>query len=402
MCASYVVISVSTRVQWLGIAIFQIILVQSMAAETADATASLMDYDSFRLYYRDIKRADNVEYSARKDLFEKRKSEVISWNTQPARSWTAVVNKLSDFTEAELSNLRNYKRMDAPVPQPSSFLARSDGKLLLNTSIYHQENGDSAGKRRTKRYEELVSASFTHVQGECGDCWAHAAVGALEAEAEYLGYNPVPLAVKQLTNDIPNPRKCGGTGGCGGATGEMAYEFLFSKGICSKDEYEANPKNCKPILPIAGFHRLRANDYDVFNSMMMEGKALLVSVYAGTWSNYGGGIFNNCDPDAQVDHAVLAVGYGTDKNVKEDLDNRIAASYFTIKNSWGSDWGEKGYIRLANFGKNKKYCGWDDKPLDGIYCASPVPGQKQIDGIEVCGMCGVFNEPVFPLIPPKH
>jgi len=381
-------------------AMFLSLNVRSVSGERAKE--SLTDYDEFRMHYRDNENTDTIGYSTRKSIFEKRLSEVNAWNSQTVRSWTAVLNRYSDYTDGEMSNLRNFKRMDVPIPEPSSFLAKSDGKLVLNGSTRHQENGDATEKRRTKQYQELVSASFDHAQGECGSCWAHAAVGALEAEAEYLGYNAVPLSVKQVTDEIHNPRKCGGTGGCGGATGEMAYEYLMNRGICSKDEYEAKGGDCKPVVAVNGFHRLRANDFDKFDMMVKEGRPLIVSVFAGTWSNYGKGIFNNCDANAQVDHAVQTVGYGTDSGVKEDPGNKIVADYFLIKNSWGSDWGENGYIRLANLGKRDLHCGWDDKPLDGIYCAAPVPGQKQIEGLQVCGMCGVYNDAAFPLVAEKQ
>jgi hypothetical protein len=56
-----------------------------------------------------------------------------------------------------------------------------------------------------------------------------------------------------------------------------------------------------------------------------------VCVDAEEWQHYTGGIFSNCG--TSLDHAVLAVGYDT--------------SAFKIKNSWGTYWGESGYIRLA-------------------------------------------------------
>ena len=56
-----------------------------------------------------------------------------------------------------------------------------------------------------------------------------------------------------------------------------------------------------------------------------------VSVDANNWSPYKSGIFSNCKKD--LDHNVLLVG--------------VTDSYWKIKNSWGSDWGENGFIRLA-------------------------------------------------------
>lgn len=55
--------------------------------------------------------------------------------------------------------------------------------------------------------------------------------------------------------------------------------------------------------------------------------------------NYKNGIFidDGCGPI--IDHGVLVVGYG--------VDNKTNEEYWLVKNSWGTDWGEQGYIRMA-------------------------------------------------------
>lgn len=59
-----------------------------------------------------------------------------------------------------------------------------------------------------------------------------------------------------------------------------------------------------------------------------------VSVDASTWQYYTGGMFLDCTSD-ELDHAVLVVGYTKD--------------YWYVKNSWGDDWGESGYIWLTRY-----------------------------------------------------
>merc|ERR1719311_1150891 len=59
-----------------------------------------------------------------------------------------------------------------------------------------------------------------------------------------------------------------------------------------------------------------------------------VSVAAKDWSMYGGGVFDSCDKNAIIDHAVTLVGYGVDKG--------SGTKFWTIRNSWGPYWGEEG------------------------------------------------------------
>ena len=67
---------------------------------------------------------------------------------------------------------------------------------------------------------------------------------------------------------------------------------------------------------------------------------LAVSIEADTrvFQSYSSGVLNNTACGTNLDHAVLTVGWGTDAS---------AGDYWLVKNSWGTTWGEKGYIRLA-------------------------------------------------------
>lgn len=72
----------------------------------------------------------------------------------------------------------------------------------------------------------------------------------------------------------------------------------------------------------------------------MQAGPLAISVSSVGWLDYGGGIFS-CSSRSEVDHAVLLVGYTPD--------------YWIVKNQWGTDWGEQGYIRVSRrAGRNCK------------------------------------------------
>ena len=63
----------------------------------------------------------------------------------------------------------------------------------------------------------------------------------------------------------------------------------------------------------------------------IQGRPIGVSADATNWSRYGSGIFSNCGRN--LNHDILLVGY--------------SSTFYKIKNSWGSSWGENGFIRLA-------------------------------------------------------
>ena len=63
---------------------------------------------------------------------------------------------------------------------------------------------------------------------------------------------------------------------------------------------------------------------------------------------YGGGVMNSASCGTSVDHAMLAVGYGTYKD---------GSPYYLVKNSWTTMWGDQGYIMIGNNGDGKGICG---------------------------------------------
>lgn len=80
-----------------------------------------------------------------------------------------------------------------------------------------------------------------------------------------------------------------------------------------------------------GYRRLPMNRYAPVMQALSEG-TLVLSVDASLWGQYGGGVFDKCQPNAIPNHAVLGVGYGTDPD--------SGLKYYLIRNSWSETWGE--------------------------------------------------------------
>jgi hypothetical protein len=134
--------------------------------------------------------------------------------------------------------------------------------------------------------------------------------------------------------------------------------------------------------------RARVSSWDVLPANQAEPLKLsvynkgptVVAVDARGWHNYKTGIFDSCDKDAILGHAVLAVGYGDDSGNK----------YWRIQNSWGSYWGEEGHIRVLRPDNEDEWCGMDRKPQEGVGC------ENGPDEVKVCGMCGILYDASVP------
>lgn len=96
-------------------------------------------------------------------------------------------------------------------------------------------------------------------------------------------------------------------------------------------------------------------------------------------------VFDTCNRDSVVNHAVVLIGYGHSTEHNKD--------YWYIRNSWGEAWGENGFIRLQRHSSDQGdagYCGVDHNPKEGTGCDNGPPT------IPVCGMCGVLSDSVYP------
>ena len=81
-----------------------------------------------------------------------------------------------------------------------------------------------------------------------------------------------------------------------------------------------------------------------------------------------------------ISHVIQLVGYGSDGG----------HDYWLIRNSWGTSWGEEGYMKLRRFGEGKEPCGTDFDPAAGSGCKG---GPSQV---RVCGLCGMLSDSSYP------
>jgi cathepsin L len=337
-------------------------------------------YAGFHKVHRNGEINDGVGYDERRKLFDTRRAEVLAHNVGNA-SWQMSLNYFSDFTKEELQARLGYRRIGGRWSESSgsaSFLQMG----MRERKIIDVSALASAVDWRAK----MNISNILHNQGSCGSCWAHAAVSAVEAHAELAGGLGISqLSFQQVVDCTINPRHCGGTGGCHGATTELAFEYVRRVGISHLDAYTGKCEEVPSTVKLHGFVRLPANKASHLIHALATTGPVTVSVDASPWFMYGRGVFSGCEQNAIVNHAVLAVGYGRDHGFGKD--------FYLIKNSWGPSWGEEGYIRIERHGDDD-YCGVDTKPKDGVFC-DDAPAS-----IRVCGMCGITSDSAYPVMFP--
>jgi cathepsin L len=352
------------------------------------------------------------EHSLREQIFHKRLAEIQAHNTQH-RTWRAGVNHLTDRTDTELLQMRGYRRhgkrtltllQGKPV---SSSLAENKACVASSQQCHSMTGGGSCcnglvcgAKGVCEEAKDLPAeidwSSKLGVghqivnQGACGSCWAIAAQGAIESQASLLSNASLSLSAQGMLGCTPNPHECGGTGGCDGATPELAFEWAKDNGIATISEapYTAEtecPKHSSSaVVKIQGFMRLPENKPKAVLQSLVAAGPLVVAVDASRWSSYMSGVFDNCHKNPVVDHAVLLMGYG-----KDDV---LGVSYWKIRNSWSKQFGEDGFIRLRRHAPDgEEPCGWDYDPQKGVGCKG---GPKKL---WVCGECGVLSDTVYPV-----
>jgi len=188
-------------------------------------------------------------------------------------------------------------------------------------------------------------------QGQCGSCWSFSTTGALEGAYEIASGNLVSLSEQQFVD-------CDKVdSGCSGGLMDNGFTFAKSNALCTEASYpyKAKAGTCAAASCTVGLAKGTVTGYkdvsaDSESAMMsavsQQPVSIAIEADKSVFQLYKSGVLQStCG--SQLDHGVLLVGYGTEDG----------KDYWKVKNSWGSSWGDAGYIKLLRGKGGSGECG---------------------------------------------
>lgn len=266
------------------------------------------------------------EYWQRYDIY-KNNMKYIENHNKLDKKYQLGETPFTDITREEFSNLIGISKNQDTCKMVNT------GHLLYPPSV---------------DWREREAVTSVKNQGNCGSCWSFSTIGALEG-IRAIKYGELTSLSEQQLVDCSTKNN-----GCQGGSMELGFNYIINNGgICSNNSYPYNgsksfcDNQCKIVenTNIKSCKSIISNKEKILVSYLSR-QPISVAIQADSinFQHYKRGIFDdlNCYT-GELDHGVLLVGY--------DEETLI------LKNSWGPQWGELGYINLARIGNGPGICG---------------------------------------------
>ena len=253
-------------------------------------------------------------------IFKENLNHIMSHNSQSEITFDLELNSMTDWTREEYTAL-----LGKHVPTYETYFGL---RPELSGDIKDEVDWVKEGK-----------VSEVKNQGQCGSCWSFSTTGAIESLYAIQKGEMITLSEQQLVD-------CAGgsyqNNGCNGGLMDYAFRYVEDNGLVEESEYpyEARDGNCRipdaPTYTIGGFVDVARNELALKKAVSSQPVSVAIEADQTAFQFYHSGVLSSSKCGDNLDHGVLVVGYGEEDGVM----------FWKIKNSWGSEWGDDGYIKI--------------------------------------------------------
>jgi cathepsin L len=272
----------------------------------------------------------------------KQNLDAIREHNSKGLSWTLGVNQFADLTPSEF---KDYVRA-FPPRTPDRSIPFTFEATEVPTSL---------------EWNDKKAVAAVKDQSQCGSCWAFATAAVVESWwfiSQGLQGTIKDLSAQQLVDCSKDTCY-----GCQGGWPYKALEYVEQKGLCSWSDYKYTARDgtcrdttCTPVVApgaLKGYTNV-TGEAGILQALQQGPVSVLVEADQSVFQFYHSGVVDSPSCGQQIDHAILATGYGT-------LSGK---NYWNVKNSWGASWGDKGYIKIV---RDKKMCAIDQGPTQPVF-----------------------------------
>jgi C1A family cysteine protease len=313
-------------------------------------------FADFMVYF-DKSYENEAEASARMQIFMENNAFIEKHNRDETQTYRLGHNQFSDMTHDEFLQAMALGKYSPGIISSRREKHYAEDDVDVEASMVRRELDKHP---LPKSVNWIAKGAVTKVknQGMCGSCWAFSAVGAIEG-ARFLDTGDLTSLSEQQLLDCDKVDH-----GCMGGLMDDAFAFDESvKGLCSEKEYPyAGHRHwlsgcmesqglCDdvPHSRVSSYVDVKKNEHALMRAISKQPVSIAIEADKPGFQFYKSGIYSGEGCGTDVDHGVLAVGYGTSED---------GVDYWLVKNSWADTWGHEGYIKLGRNSTNKEgMCG---------------------------------------------